>query len=104
MKLKLTESPGKKTWMQFDGDDTNIVTEQYVDPIIDANKRMANDWRYGNLMGNTQRHQQKVADIPSALYYDLVKRLGEPKHNLKAWKKWLNDPENRHFRTSGGTV
>ena len=104
MKLKLTESPGKKTWMQFDGDDMNVVTEQYVDPIVEANKRMANDWRYGNLMGNTQRHQQKVADIPSALYYDLVKKLGEPKHNLKAWKKWLNDPENRHFRTSGGTV
>jgi hypothetical protein len=104
MKLKLSESIGKKTWMQFDGDDMNIVTEQQVDPIIEANKRLANDWRYGNLIGNTQRHQQKVAEIPSALYYDLVKKLGDPKHNLKAWKRWLNDPENRAFRTIGGTV
>ncbi|MEL0019834.1 MAG: hypothetical protein VW709_08145 [Rickettsiales bacterium] len=104
MKLKLSESSGKKTWMQFDGDDMNIVTEQQVDPIIEANKRLANDWRYGNLIGNTQRHQQKVAEIPSALYYDLVKKLGDPKHNLKAWKRWLNDPENRAFRTIGGTV
>jgi len=55
-------------------------------------------------MGNTQRHQQKVAEIPATLYYDLVKKLGDPKHNMAAWKRWLNDPENRFFRTTGGSV
>lgn len=104
MKLKLSEAPGKVTYMHFNGDEKTIVTEQQVDPILDANKRMANDWRYGNLIGNTQRHQQKVAEIPSVLYYDLIKKLGEPKHNLKAWKRWLNDPENSAFKTIGGKV
>jgi hypothetical protein len=104
MKLPLSQAPGKKTYMQTDGDDIHVVTEQQVDPIIAANKRMANDWRYGSLIGNTQRHQQKVAEIPGNLYHQLVEKLGEPKHNLTAWKKWLNDPENRHFRSIGGTV
>jgi len=57
------------------------------------------------MLGNTQRHQQKVAEIPATVYYDLVKKLGEPRHdNLKAWKRWLNDPENRAWRTTGGRV
>ena len=59
MKLKLSEAPGKQTFMHFNGDEKTVVTEQTVDPIIAANKRLANDWRYGNLIGNTQRHQQK---------------------------------------------
>mgnify|MGYP003115583344 FL=1 len=91
--------------MQFDGDDTTVVTEQEVSPIIDQNRRTANEWKYGNLLGNTQRHQQKVAEIPSTVYYELVKKLGEPRHdNLKKWKKWLNDPDNRAWRTGGGRV
>tara|TARA_B100001123_G_C14510957_1_gene710330 strand:+ start:13 stop:327 length:315 start_codon:yes stop_codon:yes gene_type:complete len=104
MKLKLTESPGKQTYFKVDGDDMHVVTEQKIDHILDHNKRQANDWRYGNLIGNTQRHQQKVAELPANLYYELVAKLGDPKHNLKAWKRWLNDPENRHFRSIGGTV
>ena len=105
MKKILSEAPGKRTYMQFDGDDTTVVTEQEVSPIINQNRRTANDWRYGNLLGNTQRHQQKVAEIPSTVYYELVKKLGEPRHdNLKAWKRWLNDPDNRAWRTGGGRV
>ena len=106
MKLPISEDKeaSKRTYMHFSGDDKTIVTEQRVDHILEHNKRQANDWKYGNLLGNTQRHQQKVAEIPAALYYDLVKKLGDPKHNLKAWKRWLNDPENRFFRTTGGKV
>ena len=105
MKKLLTEAPGKKTYIQFDGDNKTIVTEQQVAPIIEQNKRAANNWKYGTMLGNTQRHQQKVAEIPATLYYEMVKKLGEPRHdNLKAWKRWLNDPENRAWRTTGGRV
>ena len=45
MKLKLSEAPGKQTFMHFNGDEKTVVTEQTVDPIIEANKRLANDWR-----------------------------------------------------------
>lgn len=106
MKKPLTNDPagGKRTYMRWDGDDTTVVTEQKVDHILEHNKRQANDWKYGNLMNNTQAHHQKVAEIPATLYYDLVKRLGEPRENMKKWKQWLNDPENRFFRSTGGTV
>ena len=106
MKKSLINDPasGKRTYMQWEGDDTHVVTEQKIDHILEHNKRQANDWKYGNLLNNTQRHHQKVAEIPATLYNDLVKRLGDPRQNMKAWKKWLNDPENRYFRSTGGTV
>ena len=106
MKKLLTEDrvAGKKTYFQTEGDDTHVVTEQKVDHILEHNKRQANDWRSGSMIGNTQHHHQKVAEIPATLYYDLVKKLGDPRQNLNAWKKWLNDPENRFFRSTGGTV
>ena len=106
MKKLLTEDrvAGKKTYFQTEGDDTHVVTEQKVDHILEHNKRQANDWKSGSMIGNTQRHHQKVAEIPATLYYDLVKKLGDPRHNLQAWKKWLNDPENRFFRSTRGTV
>jgi hypothetical protein len=56
------------------------------------------------MIGNTQRHQQKIAEIPSVIYYDLLKKFGQPRDNMKAWKRWLNDPDNRAFRTTGGRV
>lgn len=106
MKKLLTEDrvAGKKTYFQTEGDDTHVVTEQKVDHILEHNKRQANDWRSGSMIGNTQHHHQKVAEIPATLYYDLIKKLGDPRQNLNAWKKWLNDPENRYFRSTGGTV
>ena len=106
MKKLLTEDrvAGKKTYFQTEGDDTHVVTEQKVDHILEHNKRQANDWKSGSMIGNTQHHHQKVAEIPATLYYDLVKKLGDPRHNLQAWKKWLNDAENRFFRSTGGTV
>ena len=106
MKKLLTEDrvAGKKTYFQTEGDDTHVVTEQKVDHILEHNKRQANDWKSGSMIGNTQHHHQKVAEIPATLYYDLVKKLGDPRHNLQAWKKWLTDPENRFFRSTGGTV
>ena len=106
MKKLLTEDrvAGKKTYFQTEGDDTHVVTEQKVDHILEHNKRQANDLNSGSMIGNTQHHHQKVAEIPATLYYDLVKKLGDPRHNLQAWKKWLNDPENRFFRSTGGTV
>ena len=106
MKKLLTEDrvAGKIRYFQTEGDDTHVVTEQKVDHILEHNKRQANDWKSGSMIGNTQHHHQKVAEIPATLYYDLVKKLGDPRHNLQAWKKWLNDPENRFFRSTGGTV
>ena len=106
MKLPLLrdQAAGTKTDLRFDGDDMTVVTEQRVDNILDHNKRLANEWKPGSQIGHTQRRHQKVAEIPAGLYYELVAKLGDPKNNLSAWKRWLNDPDNRFFRSTGGTV
>lgn len=106
MKLPISSDSlaGKQTFLKFDGDDKTVISEQKVDHIINYAQRQASNYRPGSMIGNTQRHQQKVAEIPAVLYFDLVKKLGHPKHNKKAWKRWLNDNENQLFRTGGGRV
>ena len=84
--------------------DMRVDTVQDVTPITEQNKIFQNEYQYGKLIGNTQAHQQKVAEIPTTLYYELLGKLGDPKHNKKSWMKWLNDPDNRLFRAGGGHI
>jgi len=96
---------GKQTTMEFDRDGkATIVQQQNVDHIIEANKKKANEWQYGKLIGNTQRHHQQVAEIPNQLYMQLREKFGHPADNPKEWARWLNDPNNRFFRTGGGRI
>ena len=80
-------------------DDQIIISEsQDVTAIIEANNRSANE---------IDKHQKygewsKVASIPLNLYYDL-KRQGIVDDPAR-FKKWLNDSDNRFFRTRGGRV
>jgi hypothetical protein len=55
-------------------------------------------------MIGTQKHVQHVAEIPNVVYHHLLKTLGKPSENPKAWKAWLNNSENRDFRTGGGNI
>ena len=108
MKRLLSTDPvaKKKTFMHFENDgSTHISTEQDVTKIIDNNKNQANDYQKGQMIGNTQKHFQEVANIPLAVYFDLKEKLGDPSRDPEArkkWKVWLNDPDNRAFRTGGG--
>jgi len=98
-------SAGKKTWMEFDRyGEATVIQQQNIQHVLDANKRQQNEWQYGKLIGNTQRHHQKVADIPNQLYMQLREKFGHPADNPKDWAKWLNDPNNRFFRTGGGRI
>ena len=71
---------------------------QDVTSIANVNKRSYADIdskaKYGDLA--------RVASIPLSVYYDLKRRgiADDP----AALKKWLNDPDNRAFRTRGGTL
>ena len=75
-----------------------IETQQQVSDIAEANKRSFagtdTKAKYGDMA--------KVASIPLNVYYELKRQgiVDDP----KAMKKWLNDPDNRVFRTRGGTV
>lgn len=73
-----------------------VETQQNVSAIVEANKRQYND--------TPSKHSDlnKVATIPLSVYYEL-KRKGIA-DDPKALKKWMNDSDNRVFRTRAGTL
>lgn len=76
-------------------DDKNIYhTQQNVQPVIEQVKVFSD-----NTPGKTFRH---AAEIPMVIW---TKALREGWHNDKtAWKKWLNDPDNKAFRVWKGKI
>ena len=101
----LKETTNKKTVAQFDdaGFVTDIFSIHKADKILAANRDKRNADQH-SMVGDTQRHMKHVADIPQALYFDLVQKHGAPRDNPRFWKQWLNDYDNRFFRTSGGAI
>lgn len=89
---------GVKTYYNYDADkDEAIISkEQDVSAIIEANKAEFNaaPERWGEWT--------KVGSIPLSVYYEL-ERQGIL-NDQKAMAKWLNDPDNRAFRTRPGTI
>lgn len=87
---------------KFHYDDTNdqmtIETVQDVTDIIESNKTQYNAYtsldRHGDL--------RKVASIPLAVLSDL--RKNGILRDQKKLRAWLNDYDNRFFRTSPGVV
>lgn len=79
-----------------DKDEAIIQKTQDVSGIIEANKAEFNaaPERWGEWT--------KVGSIPLSVYYELERQgiLGDQ----KAMAKWLNDPDNRAFRTRPGTI
>jgi hypothetical protein len=89
---------GVKTYYNYDADkDEAIISkEQDISGIIEANKAEFNaaPERWGEWT--------KVGSIPLSVYYEL-ERQGIL-NDQKAMAKWLNDPDNRAFRTRPGTI
>lgn len=82
-----------------DGDSFVIETEMpehVVEDIVETNKAKLNEasgsWGNGKL----------VASIPIHIYWDLKKK-GIADDDA-AMRRWLNDPDNRFFRTFPGAV
>ena len=89
---------GVKTYYNYDADkDEAIISkEQDISGITEANKAEFNaaPERWGEWT--------KVGSIPLSVYYEL-ERQGIL-NDQKAMAKWLNDPDNRAFRTRPGTI
>ncbi len=80
-----------------------IETAQDVSGIIEANKAEYNSVDYGARWGDFT----KVATIPFTVIDALNKQgimKGFEVKDTAAFKRWLNDPENRFFRTRPGVV
>lgn len=89
----------EKTSLVRDVDGLHIVVEQDVSDAVEANKRQ--QLERPNLL---RHHAVEIARIPTTLYHELRQKFGPPKHNQEDWRRWLNDPDNRFFRTWHGTV
>jgi hypothetical protein len=73
---------------------TYLETRQDVAPIIEAAKAMWCD--------NPPKDFRRVALIPEAVLNQsyIEGWFGD----AAAWRKWANDPANRDFRTTKGTI
>lgn len=102
MKIQVSENAAigqKQYWHEDEEGNVTIQTVQDVTSVVEDNKALFNqvDER-ANWKGDLHR----VASIPMSVYYDLKAKgiLNDP----SAMKKWLNDPDNRVFRTRPGAV
>lgn len=85
------------TWWDYDPhtNESLIWTEQPVDQLVDFNKKLSNE--AGKTFDKKHPLGTKVATIPPLIWANWI-RTG--KYKDKAFvKRWLNDPDNRFFRT-----
>ena len=85
-----------------------IETKEDLTHIIERNKAEYNQFdqtaRWGEELFDPKN---KVATIPLVLFDELNKQgicRGFHVIDQKRFKDWLNDPDNRHFRTRPGRV
>tara|TARA_B100001057_G_scaffold394187_1_gene403301 strand:+ start:3480 stop:3773 length:294 start_codon:yes stop_codon:yes gene_type:complete len=77
-------------------DNKNIYhTSQNVQPVLDHVKRI----KETTVLSKELRH---VAEVPMVIYQQAM-REGWVNDKAK-WKRWLNDPDNKLFRTWPGKV
>lgn len=88
----------RSLWSYFDGKQTHFRTTQETDDIVRANRAEQN-----LTAGQRWGEWRKVASIPINLFYD---NLGVAVQNRDEnyINKFLNDSDNRDFRTFLGRV
>lgn len=96
--LDVDKESGITHFFHFDHATGDIHTEerQDVTDLIDENKAHANETR------QVGRDMYRVASIPMTVYVNL-KKAGIVDDPVR-FKKWLNDRDNRFFRTREGRV
>mgnify|MGYP003155221577 FL=1 len=93
--------PLRPTYVADEPDGTiTVTTVQDAQPIIEEAKAAANS--YGSpLTPGKQRHGMRVATIPFNVYEMWMKETnGAIQKDPKLLKKYLNDPDNKYFRTT----
>ncbi len=79
--------------------DFTIETIYDAQKLVDENKRL-----YSAQHGSRWGEGKRVAQIPLPVLLELERRGISTDPNSKAFRDWLNDPENRYFRTAPGKV
>lgn len=94
------EQSGQFQTFEYDAaEDMYLLKEgQKIDALLEANRADFNEGQrpHGDGLG------RRVASIPLTVWMDLRRKgiVQDP----KAFARWLNDPDNRAFRTAPGVV
>jgi hypothetical protein len=105
-KRLLNETPEqgiKRIFHEHAENEFAVETVQDVTEIVAENKENYNA-RGGERFKFFQNH---VAQIPTSVYYDLIRRgIIDEKNDPEGIRltKWLNDPDNRVWRTRPGRL
>jgi len=89
---------GRTVWRYFDGTATHVRTDYPVDHLIQQNTEALNDSQ-GQRFGEGQR----VASIPLNTFFEQLQEA-HAQEDAGYVSRWLNDGDNRAFRTFGGNV
>jgi len=104
--IDFDRATGITQWFHFDDvtGDIGLETQQDVTAIVEHNKALFNQVgeraRYGSPLKQSVG-QTLLATVPTSIHYELMKITNNGK-DQKALNKWLNDPDNRVFRTRPG--
>ncbi len=96
--------PGRRMDLHEHSDDSiTFNTYQDVEPILDYNKKMMNE--YGDKLTPGKRGRNdgfhKVASIPLTVWEQWMKETGgEVNKDPKILRKYLNDPDNKYFKSA----
>lgn len=103
--LRATEyDPISKTRVEyhFAGEDLIIASETDITGAVEVNKALyASQDERKTWGGNGDQLGSLVARIPDQVYFQIPKEI---RNDQKAMKRWLNDYDNRVFRTRPGRV
>ena len=113
--LSYDEKTGKTEIYHYDQIEERSViqTRQDIEPILEINRMDYNSFdenaRWGNPLKPSQETFHHVARIPEAIMEQMPAELRKgfmsgKGLNSKTWKKWLNDPHNRMFKTRPGRI
>mgnify|MGYP003148961671 FL=1 len=100
-----TIDPPVKQRAYWDNADEKLIVKSTQDtaPILESNRFERNEFDVKNNSDmKYNRGFTKVASIPN-IVIDKLMRDGTW-FDKKAMKRWLNDPDNKSFRTGGGWV
>lgn len=102
--IKLPGNPLAKIRRRLYYEDGRIVhhTQQDVKEITDLAK-----YRYNETDGHSipeGNYGVHVAYIPTTIYYDIIRKARTEAERDELLRRWLNDPDNRAFRSWKGRI
>jgi len=89
---------GRTVWSYYDGQQNHYRIDYQVDQVLKDNAADRSD-HAGAKWGDGRR----VASIPLNVYYDRLAQAHDQGDDAYV-SRWLNDSDNRGFRTFDGTV